>query len=143
MGTCKGVGSIYRGKLYLFIHYLLFSYSQAEASIQANYSSFYNKLKFYSIQSNHCCTSSVIISSCLLMSPLVSSCLTSSPLISSCLLTSPLVSSCLTSSPLVSSCLTSSPLVSSCAVLSIMPITSCNVICNSGWSFCCASVNEL
>src|SRR6266498_681576 len=104
MGTCKGVGSIYRGKLYLFIYYLLLSYSQAEASIQANYSSFYNKLKFYSIQSNHCCISSVIVFSCLTLSPLVSS--------------------CLTSSPLVSSCLTSSPLVSSCAVLSIMPITS-------------------
>src|SRR6266540_5963516 len=102
MDTCKGVGSIYRGKLYLLIYYLLLSYHRAEASIQANYSSFYNKLKFYSIQLNHCCISSVI------------------------------VSSCLTSSPLVSSCLTSSPLVSSCAVLSIMPITSCNVICNSG-----------
>src|SRR6266496_3111342 len=102
MDTCKGVGSIYRGKLYLFIYYLLLSYHRAEASIQANYSSFYNKLKFYSIQSNHCYISSVI------------------------------VSSCLTSSPLVSSYLTSSPLVSSCAVLSIMPITSCNVICSSG-----------
>src|SRR6266540_176368 len=102
MGTCKGVGSIYRGKLYLFIYYLLLSYHRAEALIQANYSSFYNKLKFYSTQSNHCCISSVN------------------------------VSSCLTLSPLVSSCLTSSPLVSSCAVLSIMPITSCNVICNSG-----------
>src|SRR6266496_4442250 len=132
MDTCKGVGSIYRGKLYLFIHYLFLSYHRAEASIQANYSSFYNKLKFYSIQSNHCCISSVIVSSCLTSSPIVSSCLTSSPLVSSCLTSSPLVSSCLTSSPLVSSCLTSSPLVSSCAVLSIMPITSCNVICNSG-----------
>src|SRR6266511_2969745 len=131
MDTCKGVGSIYRGKLYLFIYYLLLSYHRAEASIQANYSSFYNKLKFYSIQSNHCCISSVIVSSSLTSSPPVSSCLTSSPL----------VSSCLTSSPLFSSCLTSSPLVFSCAVLSIFPITSCNVICNSGLSFCCASIN--
>ncbi len=36
----------YRGKLYLFIYYLLLSYHRAEASIQANYSSFYNKLRF-------------------------------------------------------------------------------------------------
>src|SRR6266540_391949 len=122
MDTCKGVGSVYRGKLYLFIYYLLLSYHLAEASIQANYSSFYNKLKFYSIQSNHCCISSVIVSSRL----------TSSPLISSCLTSSPPVSSRLTSSPPVPSRLTSSPPVSSCAVLSIMPITSCNVICNSG-----------
>src|SRR6266540_2854747 len=86
MGTCKGVGSIYRGKLYLFIHYLLLSYHQAEASIQANYSSFYNKLKFYSIQSNHCCISSVIVSSCLLMSDIVSSRLLMSDIVSSCLL---------------------------------------------------------
>src|SRR6266540_3354558 len=42
MDTCKGEGSIYRGKLYLFIYYLLLSYHRAEASIQANYSSFYN-----------------------------------------------------------------------------------------------------
>src|SRR6266540_2766882 len=112
MDTCKGVDSIYRGKLYLFIHFFLLSYHRAEALIQANYSSFYNKLQFYSIQSNHCCISSVIVSSGLTSSPLVSS--------------------GLTSSPLVSSGLTSSPLVSSGAVLSIMPITSCNVICNSG-----------
>src|SRR6266542_18732 len=123
MDTCKGVDSIYRGKLYLFIYYLSLSYHRAEASIQANYSSFYNKLEFYSIQSNHCCISSVIVSSCLTSSPLVSS--------------------CLTSSPLISSCLTSSPLVSSCAVLSIMLITSCNVICNSDLSLCCASISEL
>src|SRR6266542_6331079 len=129
MDTCKGMGSIYRGKLYLFI-ISYFSYHRAEASIQANYSSFYNKLRFYTTQSNHCCISSVIVSLCLTSSPIVSSCLTSSPLVSSCLTSSPLVSSCLTSSSLVSSCLTSSPLVSSCAVLSIMPITSCNVICN-------------
>src|SRR6266540_6093854 len=45
MDTCKGVGSIYRGKLYLFIYYPLLSYHRAEASIQANYSSFYNKFK--------------------------------------------------------------------------------------------------
>src|SRR6266542_3371652 len=112
MVTCKGVGSNYGGKLYLFIYYLFLSYHRAEASIQANYSSFYNKLEFYSIQLNYCCISSVIVSSFLTSSPLVSS--------------------CLTSSPLVSSFLTSSPLVSSCAVLSIMLITSCNVICNSG-----------
>src|SRR6266540_1971144 len=142
MDTCKGVGSIYRGKLYSFIYYLLLSYHRAEALIQANYSSFYNKLQFYSIQSNHCCISSVIVSSSLTSSPPVSSRLTSSPLISSGLTSSPLVSSDLTSSPLISSGLTSSPLVSSGltssslvssdAVLSIMPITSCNVICNSG-----------
>src|SRR6266545_343977 len=93
MNTCKGVGSIYREKLYLFIYYLFFSYHRAEALIQANYSSFYNKLKFYSIQSNHCCISSVIVSSCLTSSPLVSSRLTSSPLVSSRLISSPLVSS--------------------------------------------------
>src|SRR6266508_6414868 len=133
MDTCKGVGSIYRGKLYLCIYYLLLSYHRAEASIQANYSSFYNKLKFYSIQSNHCCISFIIVSSCLTSSPIVSSCLTSSPIISSCL----------TLSPIVSSCLTSSPIVSSCAVLSIMLITSCNVICNSGGSLCCTSIDEL
>src|SRR6266540_86449 len=45
MDTCKGVDSIYRGKLYLFIYYPLLSYHRAEASIQANYSSFYNKFK--------------------------------------------------------------------------------------------------
>src|SRR6266540_4452004 len=99
MNTCKGVGSVYRGKLYLlFIFYLLLSYHRAEASIQVNYSSFYNKLKFYSTQSNHCCISSIIVSLCLTSSPLVSSCLTSSPIVSSCLTSSPLVSSCLTSS---------------------------------------------
>src|SRR6266542_3551549 len=86
MGTCKGVDSIYRGKLYLFIYYLLLSYHRAEASIQVNYSSFYNKLKFYSTQSNHCCISSIIVSLCLTSSPLVSSCLTLSPLVSSHLL---------------------------------------------------------
>src|SRR6266540_5042807 len=122
MNTCKGVGSIYREKLYLFIYYFLLSYHQAEALIQANYSSFYNKLKFYSTQSNHCCISSVIVSSRLTSSIIVSSRLTSSDI----------VSLCLTSSVIVSSCLTSSVIVSSCAVLSIMPITSCNVICNTG-----------
>src|SRR6266511_1390443 len=142
MDTCKGVGSIYRGKLYLFIYYLLLSYHRAEALIQANYSSFYNKLKFYSTQSNHCCISSVIVSSRLTSSPIVSSRLTSSPIISSRLTSSVIVSSRLTSSPIVSSRLTSSVIissrltssviVSSRAVLSIMPITSCNVICNSG-----------
>ncbi len=46
MNTYKGVGLIYRRNLYLFIYYLLLSYHRAEASIQVNYSSFYNKLKF-------------------------------------------------------------------------------------------------
>src|SRR6266542_3837467 len=122
MDTCKGVGSIYRGKLYLFICCLLLSYHRAEASIQANYSSFYNKLTFYSTQSNHSCTSSVIVSSHLSSSVIVSSHLTSSVI----------VSSRLTSSVIVSSRLTSSVIVSSCAVVSIMSITSCNVICNTG-----------
>ena len=40
------MGLIYREKLYLFIYYFLLSYHRAEALIQANYSSFYNKLKF-------------------------------------------------------------------------------------------------
>src|SRR6266498_1909228 len=102
MDTCKGVGSIYRGKLYLFICSSLLSYHRAETSIQVNYSSFYNKLTFYSTQSNHSCTSSVI------------------------------VSSHLTSSIIVSSRLTSSVIVSSCAVVSIISITFCNVICNTG-----------
>src|SRR6266540_3399975 len=86
MDTCKGVGSIYREKLYIFIYCLLLSYYRAEASIQANYSSFYNKLKFYSTQSNHCCISSVIVSPCLTSSPLVSSCLLMSDIVSSRLL---------------------------------------------------------
>src|SRR6266540_3132953 len=97
--TCKGVGSIYRGKLYLFIYYFLLSYHRAEVSIQANYSSFYNKLTFQTTQSDHKDSSF----------PPISSRLTSSPLVSSRLISSPLVSSRLTSSPLVSSRLTSSP----------------------------------
>src|SRR6266542_3908324 len=80
--------------IYLFI----LSYSatpELRPQFRRTTAPFYNKLKFYSIQSNHCCILSVIVSSCLLMSPLVSSCLTSSPLISSCLLMSPHVSSSL------------------------------------------------
>src|SRR6266540_588579 len=112
MDTCKGVGSIYRGMLYLFIYYLLLSYHRAEASIQANYSSFYNKLKSYTTQSNYCKSSVANISSWL---PLVAN-----------------VSSWLPSGANVSSWLPSVANVSSGAVMSIMLITSCNVICNSG-----------
>src|SRR6266498_4541730 len=122
MDTCKGVGSIYKGKLYLFIYYLLLSYHRAEASIQANYNSFYNKLKFYFTQLNHSNSSS--------------------PLVFLCLISSSLVSLCLISFPLVFSCLTLSPLVSLCAIISIISITSCNIICNSDRSFCCALIIE-
>ncbi len=46
MNTYKDVGLSIRKKLYLFIYYFLLSYHKVEASIQANYSFFYNKLKF-------------------------------------------------------------------------------------------------
>src|SRR6266542_3910125 len=104
MGTYKGVGSIYRGKLYLFI----ISYSatpKVRPQFRRTTAPFYNKLKLYSIQSNHCCISSVIVSSSLTSSPLVSSSLTSSPLVSSSLLMSDIVSSSLLMSDIVSSSL--------------------------------------
>src|SRR6266498_5726061 len=93
MDTCKGVGSVYRGKLYLFIYYLSLSYHRAEALIQANYSSFYNKFEIlnYPIKPllhlvcHHLLTSD-IVSYRLFMSDIVSSRLLMSDIVSSRLL---------------------------------------------------------
>src|SRR6266540_7055539 len=102
MDTCKGVDSIYRGKLYLFIYYLSLSYHRAEALIQANYSSFYNKFEIlnYPIKPLlhlicHRLLTVDIIFPRLLMSDIVSSRLLMSDIVSSGLLMSDIVSSSL------------------------------------------------
>src|SRR6266542_3859654 len=89
MNTCKGMSLIYREKLYLFIYYLSLSYHRAEASIQANYSSFYNKFEVlnYLIKPLlhlicHRLLMSDIVSPRLLMSDIISPCLLKSDIVS-------------------------------------------------------------